>query len=317
MESRVLSSSDNIQWQPIYFEDYLYFDINLGIMIISLLVLIHSYFLYNGIKYTTFRKESDLGAIIGIASVILFFIRESNTSLINSDKLYNLFAHGIFDVIIQLCDTYMFLTRLKMVSKFSRFNEVISHAFIWIFLASPKIQLYLILSFYYNINTKEFQNLWYIINWVNILLNIAYNLYTTIKFVKLFTKLTSLNRNVQARKRNSLVFPCSFNTNTNPTNSIHNSNCSMNNNINSDSNIYVTNLNKMIKNELFRGWGHCLISCFARIISAFVPTYGSSLQNLILITIMHLSSNLNYTKHKLWFNIFKTYMYSIFCDLGN
>ena len=152
--------------------------VNVGV---SLFVLAHSYLLHE-FTYTSVRIQTDMGAVFSIGSVIAITLVLKNPTRYQWALLGDLCYGYLFSAVIQLCDNYMFYSRLLLVTELPRWHRNALHAYIWIVLTATWLPANTIVPFFYNVNSAPFQAVYAITRAVSCWGNVAYNFYFAVYF---------------------------------------------------------------------------------------------------------------------------------------
>lgn len=139
---------------------------------ISGCMFIHSNYIYYRRRYNFVRILSECGALaLIIASTLLIFDDRNNHNYdndINGKKpstdfvekkdliIYVLYG-GLLTLLIQLSDNYMFFKRLSAVTRMNMKIRILLYSYICIFLVSSWVSVYVILPFFYDIDSQDYK----------------------------------------------------------------------------------------------------------------------------------------------------------------
>ena len=156
------------------------------------LILIHGIFIH-GRKYNSVRIQTDLASASAVISGLLFFPLKVYKDPYSSQSLliYDFFYVGFFPLVIQLCDNYMFYSRLMAVSKVPAWKRCAMHIYVVLILSATWFPMYSIVPFFYDTNSASVVNNYYITLGVQVWGTVAYNFYFTIEFAIILQNINS------------------------------------------------------------------------------------------------------------------------------
>ena len=160
-----------------------YFDALIAAIAISIFVLVHSLSLH-GRNYSSVRIQTDLAAFSLLAAGIIFLPTGYlvNPYAENSIFVFDFIFIGFFPLVVQLCDNYMFYSRLRAVTKVPLWKRYAFHLYIVIILCSSWFPLYSFVPFIWNVNTKSSIYAYSIMLPIQVWGTVAYNFYFTFEF---------------------------------------------------------------------------------------------------------------------------------------
>ena len=159
--------------------------VNVGV---SLFVLAHSYLLHE-FTYTSVRLQTDLGALFSIGSVVAITLAMKNPTRYQWALLGDLCYGYLFPAVIQLCDNYMFYSRLMLVANLPRWHRYCLHGYIWIVITATWLPANTLVPFFYNTNSTDFQRIYDITLIISCWGHVAYNFYFTFHFLVILQRI--------------------------------------------------------------------------------------------------------------------------------
>ena len=99
----------------------------------------------------------------------------------------------LFSAVIQLCDNYMFYSRLLVVTDLPRWHRQALQAYIWVVITATWLPANTIVPFFYNVNSASFQAIYAITRAVSCWGNVAYNVYFAVYFVFILRRISKQN----------------------------------------------------------------------------------------------------------------------------
>jgi hypothetical protein len=303
-----------------------YVALSYALLIISALVLVHSYFIH-GRKYCSIRISTDVAASAGLLSGISLLVYIRYPTPANTAAVYNFFYNGLFTVLIQLSDNYMFYTRLLAVTKVPRWKRIAINAFIWLVLTFTWLPYYTILPFFYDCNSTEAISVYSITLQIEAWSIVVYNFYFTLEFsnVLYMTFFASRNRENRQRKNSSrnlnsgISWIMNGNSNGSSNNNNHNRNqhpervhpgppdpCRDDDNYSRNSSETLSTSSwhpkavatrTKTKIIAIKSIGHCITSSLAALIYTYVSGIGFPIYDILYILGMHLWFNWSLEKY--------------------
>jgi hypothetical protein len=236
--------------------------INLSYMIVTYLaigfavfIIAHSYQIHNGTKYSTIRFQTEVAALSALCASILILVCVNAPSPVNAAVMFDFFGNGLLNLIVLLCDSYMFYYRLCAIIKVPKWKRISFHFYIWAFIVLPWFPTYNIMPIFFNTNDDVFTKSYFISATFVSAAIMVYNFTVTFEFTKILLSIyvPGVARSVKiAAINNSPVteMPSSLHT---------------------------------IKIVAIKSIGHCLTSCSGVLCYTLVPIYGPTVQTVILI----------------------------------
>ena len=228
-------------------------------IVVGGLILIHGLFLH-GSKYNSVRIQTDLASASAMISGLLLFPLKTYPDPYNSQTLliYDFFYLGLFPLVIQLCDNYMFYSRLIAISKVPNWKRYVFHIYVIIILSTTWFPVYSIIPFFYNTNETLFISYYFITLSVQVWGTVAYNFYFTMEFSKI---LHSINSG-KASKTDALQRTARLRT--------------------------IISIKSII---------HCMSSSLASLIYLYLPAIGNPVYVIMIISAMHILFNAKIEKY--------------------
>ena len=155
---------------------------------VSAAILVHSFLLHGG-KYSSVRIQTDLAAVANIASIVSAIEALNHPTREYWALLFDFCYNGIFNVIIQLCDNYMFYGRMLAVAKLPLWHRVLINMYIWIVMTCTWLPAQTIIPFFYDCNSDTFNTYFPITLAIDSWGNVVYNFYFTFHFLFILYKL--------------------------------------------------------------------------------------------------------------------------------
>lgn len=170
------------------------FWVNVVIMIIASAILLHSAILHGKRYRGTIRKQTDLASLFALLSSACYFIFFTRPNRDTHAIIINLLVSGVLQLPIQLCDRYMFLERLKAVTRVNRNKNILVHTYIYLILVATWIPFYTLVPIFTDTSGDICFSAYFVLNSIYLAGVLAYNFYFTLEFVlilrvhKLFEK---------------------------------------------------------------------------------------------------------------------------------
>lgn len=173
----------------LYFDENLinmeYLIVTYGIIVVSVFIICHSYQMHNGHRYTSIRIQTELSALSALVASILFLIYKRHPTTFNSAVLVDFFANGFLNLVILLCDGYMFYYRLCAVIKVPKWKSDLVHSYIWIFIVLPWFPAYNLVPIFIDTNDPSFLKAYYISSTIVSANIVLYNVCITLEFTQI------------------------------------------------------------------------------------------------------------------------------------
>lgn len=248
-----------------------YFSIIYFIVVLSAVVLWHSWYMHGGnnngnrnigakaapkrpyFTYTSTRLQTELAAAATLFGAICLWVSTSFPNPTKSAVLVDFFFNGLCTATVQLCDNYMFFSRFVSVCKISDGRSRLIHLYIWVLLTLPWSLAFWLIPIFYDTNTPEFQYAFFITVSCTAALNVVFNWYFTGEFVRMLAAIYKPTMWAVGEDLASL---------------------------------------QIIRSIAYKSIGHCITSSFAVVLYCFLPIYGPLMQSPILLAGMHF-----------WFNV--------------
>jgi hypothetical protein len=162
-----------------------------AVLAISSAILFHSMLLY-GPKYNPIRGFTDASAAAALVSAALLFdLFKSDYEPQKVAYCLDLVFNGICVPIMQVCDNYMFYTRLSIATEIPRPLKVFINLYIWVIMTIPCYFSFIITPFFRDTNSPEYLPVIYITGSISVWANIAYNAYFTYMFAAILIRTES------------------------------------------------------------------------------------------------------------------------------
>ena len=149
--------SNSVQYNNRNFSDTYVFLLYI-LVVVGIMILIHSAML-NGKRWHKIRIQTDAAAVsVALAGLFGFIaLRFSNDSTAHA-VLFDLFCCGIFRVIVQVCDNYMFYYRYITVVRVSANINILVQLYIWMALVFPWWIVFTFCPFFVDMNTPSMRD---------------------------------------------------------------------------------------------------------------------------------------------------------------
>lgn len=157
---------------------------------LAVFILLQSAYI-NGRKMHFVRFCADGCAWCTIAFGLLLLGSIIRPNPTKSAICYDFLAQGIFQVIFQLFDNYIFIQQIEVVQKLHRWKKISIHVYIWSILVAPWASAYLIVPFFFDTNSERFLEGYDVTLQIQLWGAIAYNFYFTIEFARILNKIYS------------------------------------------------------------------------------------------------------------------------------
>ena len=223
------------------------------------LILIHGIFIH-GRKYNSVRIQTDLASASAVISGLLFFPLKIYENPYSSQSLliFDFFYVGFFPLVIQLCDNYMFYSRLMAVSKVPAWKRYAMHLYVILILSATWFPMYSIVPFFYDTNNAAIVENYFITLSVQVWGTVAYNFYFTIEFAIIL-------RNINSGKASQ-----------------------------TDTLKKSSKLRAIIS---IKSIIHCMASSLASLIYLYIPAVGNPIYVIMIISGMHILFNSRVEKY--------------------
>mmetsp|Transcript_12515 Transcript_12515/g.12130 ORF Transcript_12515/g.12130 Transcript_12515/m.12130 type:complete len:345 (-) Transcript_12515:324-1358(-) len=170
---------------------------------LAIFILWQSWYL-NGRRMHFVRFCADGCAWCTVAYGFLFLGSITNVNATKSCICYQFLANGIFQVIFQLFDNYIFIQQIEVIKKMQRWKKISIHLYIWLILVLPWSIGYLLVPFFADTNSLEFLVYYDVLLEIQLWGAIAYNCYFTLEFAlilrKVYTNFGVRNESVKSAK---------------------------------------------------------------------------------------------------------------------
>mmetsp|Transcript_26065 Transcript_26065/g.24906 ORF Transcript_26065/g.24906 Transcript_26065/m.24906 type:complete len:394 (+) Transcript_26065:206-1387(+) len=170
------------------------FWVNVVIMIVASVILLHSAILHGKRYRGTIRMQTDVASIFTLLSSACYFIYYTYPNRGSFAIIQDLLISGLFQIPIQLCDRYMFLERLKAVTRVNRNKNILVHTYIYLILVATWIPFYTLVPIFTDTEGDACYSAYFVLNSIYLAGILTYNFYFTLEFVlilrvhKLFEK---------------------------------------------------------------------------------------------------------------------------------
>jgi hypothetical protein len=158
-----------------------YIEIGLFSIAFGVFILLHSAFI-NKRRMHSIRLCCDICAFSMIFFSVLVFITAYRPNPTKAVVAMDVFATGIFSMVIQLCDAYIFYNRLKAVTIIPIWKRQISFIYIFGIVIFPYYSSYLWLPLFYDMNSDNYIVLIYLIE-LNAWAFLAFEVYYLGEFI--------------------------------------------------------------------------------------------------------------------------------------
>jgi hypothetical protein len=230
-----------------------YVAVNILSIGVTVLILIHST-LCHKTKYNSVRVQTELATIAALVAGILFLILKfnRNSSSTSDAFLFDFLYTGLFPLIIQLCDNYMFYSRLKAVTRVRIWKQRLIHLYIFLILSVTWFPIYSIVPFFYDTNAEKFAYYYFITLSIQVWGTVAYNFYFTFEFSMILRSIsTGKASQTEALGR-------------------------------------ISTLRAIIS---FKSIIHCITSSLASLIYLYIPKVGNPVYVIMIVFAMHILFN--------------------------
>jgi hypothetical protein len=266
-------------------------------MAVSVLILMHSTLINWKTPWRDVRVRTDIAASFTLLSGIFLLSALATPTTTVWAVLIDFFYNGIFAIVIQLCDNYMFFNRYKAVAKPSMFQSVLVHGFIWLVLVLPWAVTFTIVPFFYDTNTDFYTNVYYpYTNYLYSYGTLAFNVYFTVQFGLILRKL--YRPIIAARSADE---------------------CEEDDRIPTSESSIARSISRM-KVISIKSLIHCVTSSVASVLYTESPDAGYPMYNIIIILGLHLLFNCKIEKQRwflyLWYYLSDLYQY-ITCNYSS
>jgi hypothetical protein len=220
---------------------------------VTVLILIHSAFCHKT-KYNSVRVQTELASIAALIVGILFLILKYDGSASSTTDafLFDFLYTGLFPLVIQLCDNYMFYSRLKAVTRVRIWKQRLIHLYIFLILSATWFPIYSIVPFFYDTNDADFVYYYFITLSIQVWGTVAFNFYFTFEFSMILRSIsTGKASQTEALKRISM-------------------------------------LRAIIS---FKSIIHCITSSLASLIYLYLPRVGNPVYVIMIVFTMHVLFN--------------------------
>jgi hypothetical protein len=158
-------------------------------IIMGSFILFQSAYINRRRKYHPVRLCADVSAIFTVFSGFAYLVAMYNPNTVKTAIVYGLFYNGIFNVMIQLSDNYLFIISLNVVERIPRWKLYLLLTFIYLVMCSPWLCTYTIAPFFCDVNSPAYHAMSRPIvengvGWGTFL----YNVYCTAYFVRFLYK---------------------------------------------------------------------------------------------------------------------------------
>lgn len=228
----------------------------------AIFILCHSYQVHKGSSYSSIRIQAEVSALAALFAAIFYLICKDNPNPTKSAVLADFFANGLFNVLILLCDGYMFYYRLCAVIKVPKRKKILVHFYLWFLVILPWFPAYNIAPIFVDANDDQFYRVYFINSSCVSATIILYNILITTEFTKILLAIY-----LPGLARSSKTTPIPIIAHTHNTHSSTDTSSSL----------------SKIRIVAIKSLGHCITSCTAVVCYTAVPVYGPTLQSLILI----------------------------------
>jgi hypothetical protein len=163
-----------------------------GAAFVALGILVHSYYLHLG-KYESVRICTDLGcAATALAGLCVYVGSDEAKNGITSTGMFTYIVYqALAPLIIQLCDCYMFYSRLEIVrGKLPNAERFLIHAYIWVILIGTWLPVFTLIPIFYDTDSDEFSAISSILFSIYSYGTLIYNFYFTGQCLWIFRSIT-------------------------------------------------------------------------------------------------------------------------------
>lgn len=229
-----------------------YVAVNIVAIAISVLILVHSTYCHRT-KYNSVRVQTELATIAALIAGILFLILKFHRTSSTADAfLFDFLYIGLFPLIVQLCDNYMFYSRLRAVSQVRIWKQRLIHLYIFLILSVTWFPIYSIVPFFYDTNGVDFAYYYFITLSIQVWGTVAYNFYFTFEFSMILRSIsTGKASQTEALRR-------------------------------------ISTLRAIIS---FKSIIHCITSSLASLVYLYFPEVGNPVYTILIICAMHILFN--------------------------
>ena len=230
-----------------------YIAVNIASIAVSLLILIHSGFCHR-FKYCLVRVQTELGTVAALIAGILFLVLKysSKSTRTSNAFLFDFLYTGALPLIIQLCDNYMFYSRLKAVSRVRKWKQRLIHLYIFVILSMTWFPIYSLVPFFYDTNDVDFVYYYFITLSIQVWGTVAYNFYFTLEFSMVLRSISTGKASQTPALRR------------------------------------ISNLRAIIS---VKSLIHCITSSLASLIYLYIPGVGNPVYVIMIVFVMHVLFN--------------------------
>jgi len=230
------------------------------LIVSSASIIIHS-FVINARKWNTVRACAEISSFASFFGGFMIISASSKPTSLKTAICYDFLWNGLCLLFVQLCDAFIFLDRLKAITKLSRAKQVAIHTYVWLVLVLTWIPTFTIVPFFFDTNSPAFLKVYYPAMLFGAWGIIAFNFYFTFEFVRLIdTHVFSMNR--------------------------------------TSSEINFTSSSaRWAQLIVWKSIVHCVTSSLANLLAIYLPTCGVSIYELLIILSLHFLFNFKVENH--------------------